>query len=208
MPGSLVGPRQPGIRRQHRRIVGREKRERRQHVTRPGNARDLGDDRPGVVELAQQQQIGARGLGGRVQQVVVGLAQHRKEKLAQPRLRALLHVVDHLHELGVRGVDVGPQLAKLQAQRLDLRPIDVRQRHHRRVAAALELQRDRNQWIDVSKSSNVRQNNAQSRLPQCLNEPQVLRVTHRPRRSARNSVARTTLIAARIAADAISSAVR
>ena len=35
----------------------------------------------------------------------------------------------------------------------------------RRVAAPLQFQRDGNEWIDVSKSSNVRQNNAQTRLP-------------------------------------------
>ena len=76
----------------YRRIEGREKRERRQHVAGPGNPCDLGHQRPGIVQFAQQQQVGACGLGCGVQQVIVGLAQCGKQKVAQPMLGAMLNV--------------------------------------------------------------------------------------------------------------------
>ena len=164
-PLYLVRPSKPGIRRQHRRIECREKRERRQYVTRPRNPRHLRHNRACVIQLAQQQQVRARRLGRRIQQIVIRLPQHRKQKLPQPGLCSLLYVVDHLHEQRVCGVDVRPQRVKLEAERLNLRPVDVGQRHHRHVSPPLQLQRNRNQWIDVPKRPNVRQNNAQSWLP-------------------------------------------
>jgi len=119
----LVGAREPGIHGQHRRIERREKRKWREHVAGPRNSRHLGHQRPGVIELAQQQQVGARGLGGRIQQVVVGLAQRREEKIAQAALGAFAHVVNHPDEDGVGGVDVRADRVKLQAQWNDLRLI-------------------------------------------------------------------------------------
>ena len=91
-----VGARQAGIGREHRRIERGEEGERRENVACPGNSGDLGDHRAGVIQFAQQQEIGARRLGGRVQQVFIGLAQRREEKVAQSMLRPMLDVVDHL----------------------------------------------------------------------------------------------------------------
>ncbi len=161
----LVGLRQLGIRRQYRRIECREKRQRRQHVARPGNPRHLRHDRPCIIQLAQQQQIGAHRLRRRVHQVVIRLPQRRKQKITQPVLGAMLDVVHHLHKRVIRRVDVRPDRVKLQTQRLNLRPIDLRHRHHRRVAAPLQLQRQRNQRIGIAKRADVRENNAQKSGP-------------------------------------------
>ncbi len=76
-------------------------------------------------------------------------------------LGAVLDVVDHLHQHAVRWVDVRPDRVKLQPQRLNLRPVDSRQRHHRHMPAPLQFQSQRNQRIDVAKRADIRENNAQ-----------------------------------------------
>ncbi len=162
----LVRPRQPRIHGQNRRVERRKERQRRQHVTRPGNPRHLGHQRPRVVQLAQQQQVGPLRPRSGVQQIVVGLAQYRKQELPQPPLRALLHVVDHLHQDRVLGVDIRPHRVKLEAQRHNLLLKHRRHRHHRRVSSPLQLQRHRDQRIDVPKRPDIRQNNTQNRLPE------------------------------------------
>src|SRR5580658_6995964 len=54
---------------------------------------------------------------------------------------------------------------EFETERCDFLPKDVGQRHHRRVAAALEFERNGNEWIDVPQRPDIRQNYAQFRLP-------------------------------------------
>src|ERR1039458_5890071 len=161
----LVRPRHPWIRGQNRRIESGEERERRQHIAGPLDPRHLGHQRPRIVQFAQQQQIGPLRLGRRIQQIIIRLAQRRKQKLPQPPLRTLAHVVNHLHLDGVGGVDIRPNRVKFQPQRHDLRLEDRRYRHPRHVPTPLQLQRNRDQWIDVAEGPDVRQNNAQMYVP-------------------------------------------
>ena len=55
----------------------------------------------------------------------------------------------------------GRDRVKLQAQRHNLGPVDIRQRHHRCVPAPLQLKRQGDQRIDVAKGADVRENDAQ-----------------------------------------------
>jgi len=99
-PARLVG-RAIRDKGQYRRIEGREKRERRQHVA--GQGIPVTSATSGRhSSIRQQQQVGACGLGCGVQQVIVGLRSAGNKSRAA-HARAMLNVVDHLHQNTVGG---------------------------------------------------------------------------------------------------------
>jgi len=93
-------------------------------------------------------------------QVIVSLAQHGKEEVAQPCLGTLLHIVDHGDERAVSGIDVGADGAKGETEWLYLGPINIGQCHHGQVTAALQFKSKRDERIDVAEGANVREDNA------------------------------------------------
>ena len=170
---SLVGPCQPRIHGQHRRVEGGKERQRRKNIACPGNSGHLRHQRPGVVELAQKQQVGSLRPGRRVQQVVIRLSQHGEKKLTQPALGAFAHVVNHFYEDGVLGIDIRANGMKIDAQRANFGLEDRRHGHHRHVPAPFQLERNRNQRIDVSEGADIRKNHAQNEISSIAARPQV-----------------------------------
>jgi hypothetical protein len=53
---------------------------------------------------------------------------------------------------------------KSEAQRLDLRPVNIGQSHHWRVTAPAKLNSQSNQRIDVAKGANIREDDAHSEI--------------------------------------------
>ena len=158
----FVGAGQAGIHGQDGRVERGEERERREDVAGPGNAGDFSDDWAGVIELAEEQQVGAGGAGCGVEQVVVRLAESGEEEFAEAALGALAHVVDHFRHERVVGIDVGANGVEFEAEGQDFGAEDGRDGQDGDVAAAFELKGDGDEGIDVAKGADIRQNNAQN----------------------------------------------
>jgi len=54
---------------------------------------------------------------------------------------------------------------EFKAEWLEPRPVHVWQRHHRRVPAPLQFQRQRDQRIDIAERTDIRENDAQKSGP-------------------------------------------
>jgi len=78
---------------------------------------------------------------------------------------AVLDVVNHFDEHVIGGIDVGPDRVEFKAEWLEPRPVHVWQRHHRRVPAPLQFQRQRDQRIDIAERTDIRENDAQKSGP-------------------------------------------
>ena len=151
-------PRQLRIGRQYRRIVSGKERERRQHIARPANTGHLRDYRRLVGKLAGQHQVCPAAVFNGSAQLFIALPDRRKQHLAQRALRPLVDV----HQLGdllrIFGVERRPDLHKLETQRLNLRPKNLRHRHHRHMPAPSHLQSDTDQRVHIPQSPKCSEN--------------------------------------------------
>jgi len=154
--GKLVCAGEAGIGGKDRGIEGGEEGEGGKDVAGPGDSGGFGDDGAGVVELAEEEEVGAYGLGGGLEEIVVGVAEDRVEEVAEASFSALFYVVDHLDEDGVVGVDVGADGMELDTKGLDPGPVDGGEGHDGSVAAAFELEGDGNERIDIAEGADVR----------------------------------------------------
>jgi len=157
----FVGAGEAGIHGEDGRIERGEEGERGKDVAGPGDAGDFSDEGSGVVELAEEEEVGAGGLCCGVEQVVVGLAEGGEEEFAEAALGAFAHVVDHFGHERVLGIDVGADGVEFEAEGQDFGAEDGGDGHDRDVAAALELKGDGDEGIDVAEGADVRENNAQ-----------------------------------------------
>ncbi len=161
----LVGAREARVHGEHGRIKGRKERQGRKHIACPGNSGDIGHQRAGVVQLAEEQQVGAGGNGCGVEQVGVGLAKRRKQELPQAALSAFADVINHLGLERVLRIDLGTNAVELDAEGPDFVFVEGGYGNDRGVTAPLEFQCDGDEGVDVSKRTDIRKNNAQNRHP-------------------------------------------